>query len=77
MKRLMIAVVMALMVAFGVYIYLTRPCIAGICFNGQCFNSSICFSGCTCLKKGMETMGYCYSSSRADQLIKQGWERLP
>ena len=76
MKKLIIAVAITLLVAFGGYIYHTKPCFAGICI-GMCTSSSFCGDGCFCGKKMGEAMGECYSSGRADQLIKQGWERLP
>lgn len=30
------------------------------CFQGDCYNSSICGSGCVCLKRGLDLSGYCY-----------------
>lgn len=31
------------------------------CYSGECYSSSICGSGCVCLKRGLDVHGYCYS----------------
>ena len=31
------------------------------CYVGECYNSSMCGDGCTCLKRGLDLQGYCYS----------------
>lgn len=31
------------------------------CYSGGCISSSICGSGCVCLKSGGDTFGSCYS----------------
>ncbi len=48
-------------VAVSGYVYMTKPCFAGICFTGKCFSHSMCGSGCVCGKKNFEPSGYCFS----------------
>ena len=62
MKRMIIAVVMALIVAFGVYVYLTKPCIAGWCWNYVCWSNKNCGPSCFCLLPGDGSQGECYKS---------------
>lgn len=61
MKRLIITVAITLLVAFGGYVYLTKPCLAVYCFSGLCSSGMQCGRGCVCVKAGGETFGECYS----------------
>ena len=61
MKRLIITVVVALLVAFGGYIYHTRPCIAGMCQGYWCHSAADCVGDCYCLKDAYDNVGQCVS----------------
>jgi len=61
MKRLIITSVLVLLGAIGDYIYLTRPCIAGMCPDRMCTSNSDCGGEpCFCLKGSGETTGSCH-----------------
>lgn len=60
MTKLIIGLIFFFVIAAG-YLLIVKPCIAGWCYGGQCINSSICGSGCVCLKRNLELSGYCYS----------------
>ena len=72
MRRVLIAMALAAvtMVADG-----ARPEKAhcAFCSNQPCFQSSMCFRGCFCMKRGGEPEGQCFSVSEAPA----GWERVP
>jgi hypothetical protein len=42
------------------------------CYNGTCWNSSICGRSCVCMKRGMDTSGSCFSASA----LPEGYTRL-
>ncbi len=76
MKVLIITFILGVLITLGVYIYTSKPCLAGICPSVACVNSWICGDGCVCGKDLGEAMGKCYSASRADELSKQGLQIL-
>ena len=77
MKKLILVLLLGLIVGLGTYLYITRPCYAGLCYQGKCMSSSFCGSGCFCGKDWPEPMGFCYSIDRADELLQQGIQILP
>lgn len=60
-RNMVLALLLLLLVGIGGYLFTAKPCVAGFCFTGTCFNSSGCGQGCICLKEGMDLRGKCYS----------------
>ena len=78
MKVLILSSIFFIAVVAGAYIYQTRPCFGAFCPSYKCYSTSSCGGrGCICLKEGMDFSGKCYSTDRADILLKQGWKILP
>jgi hypothetical protein len=39
--------------------FMARPAKCQWCYSGPCISSSICGSGCICVKRGWEPQGFC------------------
>jgi len=77
MWKIVLGIILAILIGFGAYIHITKPCYAGICPSVKCLNSSICGSGCFCGKDFPEPMGRCYSASVYKEALEKGIQVLP
>ncbi len=76
MVKYALSIIVVCILGLGIYLYLAKPCLAGICI-GKCINSSVCGTGCFCGKEFPKPMGKCYSADRVDELLGKGYEILP
>jgi len=73
MRKIVLGIILGVLVGLGGYIYMTKPCIAGMCFQINCVNSTLCGTGCFCGKDLGAATGKCFSASRADELTSRGY----
>jgi len=61
MTRALLLLAAVLVVFSSFFALLPTQARCAYCYTGECYSSSMCGDGCTCLKRGLDLQGYCYS----------------